>query len=230
VIDQADGKCEAITLASRGEPLINREIEEMLAYCQDKFLGLKMNTNAWYMDEKKCHAILQSGMNTLVFSADAATEPLYSQLRVGGKLDRVVDNVRQFRDIRAKHYPNSKLITRVSGVKVQEEQDIGEMDGLWGELVDQVAFVKYNPWENTYVQEDNDITEPCSDLWRRMFVWHDGTINPCDVDYKSMLAIGDANKQSLSDLWQSEKYDQIRSEHLKKSRCNVFPCSRCTVI
>src|SRR5205823_4938505 len=144
-----------------------------------KFLALKINTNASHLDERKAHAILQAGFNTVVFSADAAVEPLYSKLRVNGKLETVLRNVEQFQNIRAREYADTRVITRVSGVRYSDDQNLPEMEAAWGDLVDQVAFVDYNPWENTYERELNDVTTPCSDLWRRMFVWCDGRVNPC---------------------------------------------------
>jgi radical SAM protein with 4Fe4S-binding SPASM domain len=230
IVDQAVGHCEAVTLASRGEPLICPRIEEMLKYASGKFLALKLNTNAWFLDEAKCHAILQADMNTVVFSADAASEPAYGQFRVGGALDRVVNNVRRFGEIQAKHYPKSRTITRVSGVRVLGTPDLDQMEKFWGNLVDQVSFVKYNPWENTYEQPENGISTACSDLWRRMFIWWDGTVNPCDVDYKSTLAVGNIKEHRLDDLWRSDSYAQIRERHLRKQRSRCSPCNRCTVI
>lgn len=229
-IDQAEGQCEAVTLASRGEPLICPDIERMLRYCEGKFLALKLNTNAWFLDEAKCHAILEAGINTLVFSADAASEPLYSRLRVGGKLDRILNNIRLFQTIRQKHYSASKIITRISGVYLSENQSFDEMQSFWGEIVDQVAFVKYNPWENTYIQPVHDMTTPCSDLWRRMFVWFDGRVNPCDVDYKSTLSVGNAFQKSLKEIWLSESYQKMREHHLNQRRSQLSPCNRCVVI
>jgi radical SAM protein with 4Fe4S-binding SPASM domain len=229
IVDQAEGACEAVTLASRGEPFLCRDIKKMLAYMQGKFLALKINTNAWYLDEQKAHTILQSGVNTLVFSADAASEPLYSQLRVNGKLERILANIEKFQNIRSRDYPDSKVITRVSGVRYSADQNLDEMERLWGNLVDQVAFVDYNPWENTYQRPVNDVITPCSDLWRRMFVWYDGTVNPCDVDYKSSLAVGNVKQDSLSELWKGEKYSAYRRAHLTRQRSTVNPCNRCTV-
>ena len=230
VIDQAAGNCEAITMASRGEPMMHRDIAKMLAYASGKFLALKINTNAWYLDDANCHAILQADVNTLVFSADAASEPAYSQLRVNGRLDRVLDNVKRFRDIRAKQYPRARVITRVSGVSVPNTPNLEEMEAAWGELVDQVAFVAYNPWENTYQRPVNDITTACSDLWRRMFIWWDGTANPCDVDYRSTLAVSKAPEASVGDLWRSAKYAELRERHLSGRRSDCSPCNRCTLI
>ncbi len=227
IIDQAEGRCEAVTLASRGEPLICPDIEAMLRYAGGKFLALKLNTNAWFLDEKLCHAILESEVSTVVFSADAASEPLYSRMRVNGNLERVYDNIKRFRDIRERYYPKARVITRVSGVKFPGAEELEEMEKFWGELVDQVAFVKYNSWENSYGQPVNDMKEPCSDLWRRMFVWWDGKINPCDVDFKSHLCIGNVESGSLSDLWKSSKYMSLRDSHRAKKRSQCEPCIRC---
>ena len=230
VIDQAEGNIEFISLASRGEPLACPDIVKMLEYTIGKFLNLKLNTNASLLDEKKCHAILSGGVKTIVFSADAATEPLYSKLRVNGSLSKVLKNIEIFKKIKETKYPNNQIISRVSGVKFNNEQNLNSMEKVWGDLVDQVAFVNYNPWENSYNKPPNDIIEPCSDLWRRMFVWWDGKINPCDVDYKSILSVGDFSKNNIQELWNSKEYRILREAHLNKKRQNIRPCSSCTVI
>lgn len=228
IVDQVVGHIEFISLASRGEPLLCPDIVPMLEYTAGKFLNLKLNTNASLLDEAKCHAILAGGVKTVVFSADAAAEPLYGKLRVNGKFDKVVANIERFQKIRSLHYPDSQVITRVSGVKFSEGQDIESMELFWGGLVDQVAFVSYNPWENTYAQPANGLVQPCSDLWRRMFIWWDGKVNPCDVDYKSTLCVGNVADLSVSQAWQSESYQRLRASHVAAKRADYDPCTRCT--
>jgi radical SAM protein with 4Fe4S-binding SPASM domain len=230
IVDQIEGKVEFVSLASRGEPLMCKDIEKMLLYTKDKFLNLKINTNASLLNEKKIHAILQSGVKTLSFSADAADEKNYAKLRVNGNLNKVFKNVEMFNNIRDKSYTSSKIITRVSGVKINEEQNIDEMQKFWGSLVNQVAFVNYVPWENVYVSKEIDITSPCSDLWRRMFIWWDGKVNPCDVDYKSILSVGNLQTDKISSIWRSENYNQLREKHLKKNRKDIDPCNKCNVV
>lgn len=230
VIDELEGQVEAVTLASRGEPLICRQIEDMLAYAAGKFLGLKINTNAWFLDEKKAHAILQAEPNTLVFSADAADPELYAKLRVNGKLERVLQNVERFAEIRAKHYPQSRTVTRVSGVNYSDQQDLAAIDAFWHRYVDQVAFVDYNPWENAYNAPSNGLNTPCSDLWRRAFVWWDGRVNPCDVDYRSILSLGNIHETPLTRLWTGGSYGQLRQRHQSGERQSLHPCSGCALI
>jgi radical SAM protein with 4Fe4S-binding SPASM domain len=230
VVDQAEGNVEFLSLASRGEPLVCKDIDAMLEYSVGKFLGLKINTNASLLNEKHAHAILSGGISTVVFSADAAEEPLYSQLRVGGKLEKILRNIELFNDIRRKHYSKSQVITRVAGVKVKDDQNMDAMLETWDGLVEQVAFVKYNPWENVYDSPVSNVNESCSDLWRRMFVWHDGKTNPCDTDYKSTLSVGTIHEHPLSQLWLSQGYESLRKAHQENNRKTIEPCRRCTVI
>jgi len=230
IVDQAVGNVEFLSLASRGEPTICKDFVPMLEYTRGKFLNLKLNTNASLLDDEKCHAILSGGVKTVVFSADAAEEPLYSKFRVNGKLSVVLENIKKFQKIRQSHYSDLSIITRVSGVKFSDEQDMDSMQNVWGDLVDQVAFVEYNPWENVYSQPANNLEKPCTDLWRRMFVWWDGKANPCDVDYKSSLSVGSINNHRLDDLWQSDAYDEIRKSHVNNNRGENNPCAACTVV
>ena len=231
VVDQIEGHVEFVTLASRGEPLLTKGIEEMLSYASGKFLGLKLNTNASFLDERRTHAILQAEPNTLVFSADAADAETYGQLRVNGDFDKVMGNIRQFKEIKERDYPNSRTITRVSGVAFdQSRQDHDAIESFWRDHVDQVAFVEYNPWENAYDNGANGISDPCSDLWRRTFVWWDGRVNPCDVDYRSFLSPGNVEDQPLAEIWLGKGYTKLRELHLQRQRQSLNPCRGCVTV
>ncbi len=100
IIDQIEGEIGFITMASRGEPLLAKDLPKMLDYINGKFLTVKINTNASMLNEKIIHNILSSGVNTVVFSADAATENLYSRLRVNGSLNKTLKNIELFSKIR----------------------------------------------------------------------------------------------------------------------------------
>jgi len=230
IIDQIEGHVEFVSLASRGEPLMCRDLPAMLDFARGKFLNLKVNTNASILTEERSHALLSGAVGTVVFSADAAEEPLYSQLRVNGKLDRVLRNIERFESIRQKFYPECNVITRVSGVYVSEDQDMDKMVRLWGGMVDEISFVRYNPWENVYEARPSQVVAPCSDLWRRMFIWFDGRVNPCDTDYKSLLSVGSISSTTVSELWRGQEYEKLRTLHVNKDRTNLHPCNRCVVV
>lgn len=233
-IDELEGNIEAITLASRGEPLLHPKIKEMISYTGNKFLGFKLNTNASLLNEDMCHTLLQSGLNTLVFSVDAADKEMYETIRVNGKFEKTFANIKRFSEIKKNHYSKSKMNVKVSGVKISASgQDIDSLIDFWGKYVDDVAFVNYNPWESAYDNKQNEIEKPCTDLWRRMFLWQDGSVNPCDYDYKSTLFKGypaNINDLSLKEIWNSKFYTSLREAHLQRRRSEIEPCRRCPAI
>lgn len=231
LIDQAvAGGTRALTLASRGEPLLHPRLAEMLDYAAGKFLELKLNTNATKLTERLSHAILAAGVDLLVFSADAHTKELYEEIRVGGDFDEVLSNIRLFHDIRARHYPGSGTATRISGVACDPRQDAQAFHAFWSGIVDEVGYVPALERWNTY---DNpplpDLDAPCHYLWERLYVWWDGSCNPCDADYKSLLALGDARKASLHEIWHGPAYRRLRRSHAEGRRHGIVPCDRCGI-
>lgn len=230
-IDELEGNIESLTLASRGEPLLNPNISEMLAFIQGKFLASKINTNASILTEKMIHDLLSADLQTIVFSVDASDKEMYEKIRVNGNFERVRANIELFHEIKSRDYPKSRTISRISGVKLNDSQDLSDMTNMWNGVVDQVAFVNYSPWESAYDNEVNTIKSPCSELWNRMFVWWDGRMNPCDYDYKSALTKNTDSyfpNKSITDFWNGDFYNSLREKHLLRRRSSLEPCARCS--
>ncbi len=232
IVDQAvEGGAGALSLGSRGEPFMHRQIGEMLEYASGKgFFDLKINTNATRFTEEYCHTILSSDVNLIALSIDAGTKDLYEKIRVRGKFDSVVENVRMLKEVREKHYPNSNAEIRVSGVRFREDQDEEQFHGFWRDLVDTVVFVRAQLRWDTYnnpLHPERD--SPCDFLWNRLYVWHDGKTNPCDEDYKSFLSPGAVQNRSIQDIWLGPEMTKLRNAHLKSNRSSFVPCDRCGV-
>ena len=231
VVEQVkENSCNAITLASRGEPTLHKEFDKISKIIEDsKILDCKLNTNATVMNEKKINEILSANFSEVVFSVDAGTKETYESIRVKGKWERVLKNIELFNQIRSNKYPKVQTVTRIAGVKVNNRQDINQMTNFWEKLVDEVSIKEASPRWDSYNNKINKITEPCMNLWTRTYVWYDGEVNPCDFDYKSNLSVGNVKEDSLKDIWNNDKYNNLRSNHLNKKRCLHNPCDRCPI-
>lgn len=231
VIDEAhNGGTRAVTMASRGEPTLHPHITDMLHYASGKFVDLKMNTNGTKLTEDMTHRILSSGLTELVFSIEAQDAELYSKIRVGGKFNEVVRNIERVRDIRAKHYPDSKLTTTVSGVFFKQEQNVELYTNFWKTRVDHIATVECENRWNTYENVPHpDMTHPCEYLWERAYIWWNGDMNPCDVDYKSKLLLGNISSSTIAEIWHGELFSKMRDAHLNNQRAKFMPCDRCGI-
>jgi len=231
IIDEASiSGTKAITLTCRGEPTMHPKLGEMLEYCKGKFIELKINTNATLLSEKLIHQMLKSGLTDIVFSIDSYEKQEYESIRVKGVFENVFENVKKFKEIREKFYPNSNCATRISGVKVNSKQDPEKFKEFWKDYVDYVIMVDMiQRWDiyNNPVEVMGD--GPCYHLAGRMYVYFDGICNPCDQDYKGILAMGNVKEKSLKEIWKNEKYSKLRELHETGRRMNVNPCDRCPV-
>lgn len=199
IVDEIEGHVEALTLASRGEPTLNLKFIDFLKYCKNKFLALKINTNLSTLNENLARAFFENEIQTVVVSANSATKEGYEKIRVKGNFDKILKNLELLKKIK-NEYPESNCSIRVSGVKLSDDQDFELMKDIYGKYCDSIAFVDYSPWESSYENSVNEIMDPCTDLWKRIFVWYDGKINPCDYDYKSTLSKHNYNSTSIKNL------------------------------
>ena len=233
IIDQAEqGGTGAITIGSRGEPFLNKNLGEMLRFVSDKksFFDVKINTNATKMEEQDCHDLLSSNLNLIILSIDAHEKELYEAIRVRANFEQVLENVRRLHEIRKKHYPDSRAEIRISGVHIREEQDEEGFREFWSEYCDNIVYVRAQERWDTYgnkVHPDNN--SPCLFLWERLLVCFDGTCNPCDEDYKTMLSPGNIKEMPLAEIWQGPEMVKIRKDHLTDQRNCHMPCDRCGV-
>lgn len=239
VVDDAFAHgCRAVVFAGRGEPTLNPRFTAMLKYCHDKgFLHLKLNTNMTQMTETMAREWLSmNAFLTIVFSVDAGDKKVFEEIRVGAKFDEVKGNVGMFNRIRRDEFPNSPVRTRVNMVLFREDQDREEARKLWEPLVDEFSARTANAEQAGGTYLDNPDGSPrnvapgqvCLAPFTRIYVWADGKVNPCENDYLSWLQLGDANTESLHDIWVGPKMRALRLTFVTGKKNCLRPCNNCS--
>ena len=65
-------------------------------------------------------------------------------------------------------------------------------------------------------------SEICKHPWMSMTIKSNGEAAMCMEDFNNEIILGDANKESLFDIWNGEKYRQFRWDHF-----NLTPSIKC---
>lgn len=232
IVDEADELgVGAITLASRGEPTLHKNLIEMLKYIDTKknIFEKKLNTNATFLTEKLCYEIFSSNINQVVISADHYEKKMYEKLRKNANFEKIVKNVDMLFDIRKK-FSNSLTEIRISGIDYYKSTDKKKFYDFWIKRSDHVTIGDaLERWDTYKNKEHEDINDPCENLWDRMYIWFDGKVNPCDADYKSYLSYGSVEKNTIKNLWNNQIIKKLRAEHLSDERKKTNPCNKCGV-
>ena len=95
-----------IWLSLWGEPLLNKQLPELIAKCKQHDIWVLISSNMSVpLKDDMIDALIVSGLDSINLSIDGATQETYEKYRRGGNLELVLDNARRF--VAAKQRLNS---------------------------------------------------------------------------------------------------------------------------
>ncbi|MBN2037167.1 MAG: radical SAM protein [Chitinispirillaceae bacterium] len=89
-----------VTLSGLGETMMHPEICDMISWCVRKKIYVNVTTNMTLLDHAKAAALLESGLNEISVSLDAADREAYRSVRGQDLWDRLIDNLKGFISLR----------------------------------------------------------------------------------------------------------------------------------
>ena len=92
---------KAIELTGEGEPLLHRQLFEMLRICRDRGIFTHITTNGSLLTADSCHALLDAGVDSIAISVESLAPDRFPLLRIHGQLDTVIDGIRRIAQIRS---------------------------------------------------------------------------------------------------------------------------------
>ncbi len=98
IVDQIPGLTRAV-LHGVGEPMLVKNLPRMVRYLKDRGSYVLFNTNGTVLNEKNGRALIQAGLDELRVSFDAATPESYLAVRGKNYFNRILKNVRAFREL-----------------------------------------------------------------------------------------------------------------------------------
>lgn len=223
-----------------GESFIHPRFREMLAYLRDK--GVKpimIISNATLLNEKNVTALIDSNVDLINISLDGTQKEVYEAIRKNAKYERVVKNVQfLFEERKRRGATLPHIILRMIKMKETEEdvQRFKDMWEPWLEPGDEIAFSNYQTWNGSVddhrAEEPTGLKKlkeghkaPCRMLYKTGQVYYDGRVTPCCYDYDCTMEIGNANEQTIEEIWTGEKAQHFRRLH-EEGRADEIPICR----
>ncbi|MGL5891637.1 MAG: radical SAM protein, partial [Bacteroidia bacterium] len=94
ISDEVKTHAAYLTFYFQGEPYLHPQFTEMVAYAAKQKLTTVTSTNAHYLTEENARKTITSGLSKLIISLDGVTQESYSNYRIGGKLNTVLEGAR----------------------------------------------------------------------------------------------------------------------------------------
>lgn len=130
IVDDIKGITHNIYLTNAGEPLLNKDIFQMIRYATKNHLSVMVSTNATLLSETTIKELLDSGLDYLIVSVDGASKYSYEKFRVGAKFEDVIEGISKLcwerrRLGKAKPFIELQfIVTRYNEYEIEEEKRI----------------------------------------------------------------------------------------------------------
>ncbi len=228
------------TLNFAGEPLLNKNIFEMIRMAKVGNLYTRIHTNGTIMPEGYAERIMQSGLDELSFSFDDHRKDVYERIRVNASYEKTLANIIKFLKIK-KQLRSAKPYTIIQHIQLKDF-DYNDCDKnkyremFKGLLVDKFHKIYTHNWSGactgSFIEkyEDKPAKIPCDALWFRLAVGWDAKAYACCNEMDGKLYIGDLNHEKLSDIWNGLKMQELRRAMRTNNYDKIEACRNCDVL
>ncbi len=247
-VDIVQNYIEEVFLWLQGEPLLHKNITEMIAYISSKKIKTTISTNGQLINEKMAEQLVLNGLNKIYIAIDGANQETYEKYRVGGSYEKAITAIKlinKFKDQYNVKNPKVYIQFLVTG---HNEHQISEMESLAKDLnvtlKKRAIVVTHMPTDkktaNSFLPKDRRNSRydenmqirsfeksGCHYPWEWAVVNWDGAISACGKDPLRTHVIDYITEEyTLLDIWRSEKFNQFRKQ-LKHNKEQMEVCKTC---
>lgn len=227
IIDELGDYALHVELHNWGEPLLNKNIYEMLRIANDRGLSTLLSTNfSMPFNDEKAEKLVNSGLDLLGFGFDGATQEAYEQYRVGGNLERALGNVRTLLDAKKRlgsktpHLAWSFHVFEWNYHEVETARKMAEELGVaFAPTKGWVSGPEWDPAAEFEFPGTDPSTERCKYLWTQAIVNNDGGTAPCCMTFYREDDLGVVGDLRFRDVWNNQRFQDAR--RLFKSRADA---------
>lgn len=232
VLDAKNFGMKMVILSFYSEPFLDRHIFDRIAFVKNQGMEVMFYSNGMTLNKEKINIILENPPTKIVFSFDGGTKETYEKIRVNASFDRVVQNIRNLVKERDRRGLKNPIVEVNCTIQKENKNEIGSFEALWSGVVD---GYDYGIVDNREGEGHDDglrvkasqILYPCRRLWNEIIVISSGKVALCCVDFDGKVIVGDMNKQTLEEVWNSPLFKNIRDLHVKNMGDQVALCKGC---
>lgn len=225
----------AIKLQIRGESTLHPEIVGLTRHAKDAgVMDVQLTTNGTVLGTKPTllEDMLISGLDKLIFSIDPAHDASAREIYGENKapdLRQVVARAMELREASGIGKPILRIQTFAQPAQSVDDR-LAEIEAEFPHADEYFINPLWNSqWDVDSIpglSADYDLL-PCVHLWTRLAIYWDGMAYLCPRDYECRYPMGDANRQSVSDIWLGEPMMAMRRAHLDGRRGEHALCGHC---
>ena len=254
VLDNVKECAHTMQFYFQGEPLLNKQLPEMIAAAHEVGLYTIVSTNAQSINHSTAEALVKSGLSRIIVSIDGFSEESYTAYRVGGNLHKALEGLQFLRQ--AKDQAGSRISIELQVLRLKSNEHewewikknyktLGATHLVFktAQLYDyehghplmptDERYSRYKKTaDGTYVHKaimrkgEEAKRLFCYRLWSGCVITTNGDVLPCCYDKDHKYRLGNLLKQSIDEIFHGKKAINLRRQILGSSHLPEM-CKNC---
>ena len=226
IIEQVRRTAVTVSPYFMGDPLMHRDLDQLCRITADAGINLHVSTNlSFRLSDDRIEALVRSGISYLTVCVDGLTQETYGKTRVGGRIDRVLDNLerlcgirnhvgRRFPEIEVQYIKYDHNLHELPAARDRcREIGVDQFAELWGSTRNWTI-------ERPLGEEPRGrwLFPRCLWPYTTLVIKYNGDVLPCClhrigehyVEGGDSRPLGNLLTQDLADVWNSDAYRATR--------------------
>ena len=223
----------------QGEPLLNKDLPQMIKEAHEAGLYTIVSTNAQAMTQDLAQVLVASGLDRIIVSMDGLSDETYNAYRIGGSLEKTKQALGFLRKAKEKiQISNFKFQIELQCLRLKtNEHEWAQFKRQYKTLgADRLVFKTAQLYDYTHghplmpsdkrysryvlgkdgVYHRRPLHKGCFRVWSGAVVTTKGEVLPCCYDKSHAHAYGNIMELSLKDLFGNEKATIFRKAALNE--------------
>jgi radical SAM protein with 4Fe4S-binding SPASM domain len=237
------GKIKVLRFVGIGEPLLHRNIVEMVEYAASKEVAntVEILTNGSLLTPRLSDALVSAGLSRLVVSIQGTTKEKYREV-CGAHIDfdQLIANLAYFYNRKTRTHVYIKIVD----LALDGKEDKTRFFRIFGVMCDTMGIEHAVPihsgvsYEGVLKDRKGGLTQfglpvsevqICPQSFFTMQINPDGKTVPC-YSFQYPRIMGDCAEESVADLWKGKRFQEFRRKTLDGSAAASDVCKKCNII
>lgn len=236
-----------VNLHFQGEPLLNQHIAELVAMAHRKKLFTSFSTNAHLLNQQLAEQLVFAGLRHIIISIDGHAPETYSQYRVGGDFNRVLNNIQILANAKKffrSHFPVIEAQTVVMAHNENHLHEIRQLVLKMGAdffttksayvidtsnvpeyLPTQKGYLRYRQMSDGTLKSLKKTPRFCFRTWSSCVVLNDLNVVPCCFDKQGIYIMGNLLADDFSSIFRGKAKQKFMQQMKKGNQAAM--CSNC---
>lgn len=228
-------KFKVLTFAGLGEPLLNKNIFDMVKLSKEIAQSVALVTNGSLLTKQNTDKLIGGGIDTIRISLQGLNAQDYYNT-CGCKLD--FDKFLSNLDYLYKNKKQCEVILKMPDIIINDEEKREHFHKIFADKCDVLTIQDIVPisdeinykniksdFSTTVYQQKVKKFDVCPQPFYTSIIKADGSVQPC-CNWASVFVIGNIKKDDFSELWNGDEIRKVRLIQLKKP---IKFCQTCPI-